>query len=109
MKEGFGADFSYQSRMTTVGGLKGRLELGGLIADFLIPSTRLVIQTLSEYYHYRKDLWSVQHERQNAAYLAGMGYYTVYIDSDALDRDPVYYVREAMAFRDHSKMTAGMV
>lgn len=108
LREGQGSDFSYQSRLSTTGGLGGRLELGGLIADFLFEQRRLIINPLSEYYHYRQDIGNAEKERQNGAALAGQGYTVVYIDSDDVSRDPAYYVREALEYRDHSKLTSGL-
>lgn len=101
-------DFSFQHRLTTTGGLPGRAEVGGLIADFLLIDSALVINPLSEYYHYR-DGSVVANERTNRELLAQQGITVVWIDSDALEKNPGYYVREALDFRDHSRLAQGLV
>lgn len=103
-----GSDFTFQTSLSTVGGnIGGRLELGGLIADFLIPSQSLIINPISEYFHYRipgaKTL-----ELSNRAALALMGLSVIWIDSDDLLRDAEYFVREALAGRDHSRLAQNL-
>jgi hypothetical protein len=100
-----GTDYTYQSRESITGGLPGRLEIGGLIADFLFEDLRLIINPVSEFYHYRRDV--VGQELSNRAALERQGYHVVYIDSDALERDPKFYVREALVGRDYSRLANG--
>lgn len=103
-----GTDFTFQTSLSTTGGdIGGRLELGGLIADFLLPSQSLIINPLSEYFHYRIPGAKVL-ELANRAALAMMGLSVVWIDSDDLLRDAEYYVREALIGRDHSKLAQNL-
>ena len=102
------SDFTYQARLTLTGGLPGRLELGGLVADFLLSTRGLILNPLSEYFHY-SDLQSMDRERDNGEALERMGWQVVYIDSDDLDRDAIGYVTEALRGVDHSKLGRGVV
>lgn len=71
-----GADFDFQSSSQG-----GRLELGGIVADFLFQSKKLVIQvqgpTHDSYLRIRKD----EEQRQ---ILEAMGYQVIYLDDDLI-------------------------
>lgn len=104
-----GKDFTYQSRFSTIGGYGGRQELGGLIADFYLPDRYLIINPLSEYYHYRVGLGVIAQEKENRNALAQQGIQVVWIDTDQLNSNPKYYVAEALNYRDYSKLGRGIV
>lgn len=88
--------FTYQSPA-----LGGRMTKGGAIIDFLIDDLNLAINVTSRYWHYQTTPKRMSDELQRAA-LEGRGITVIYIDeADAL-RNPVYYVREALAGKDHS-------
>ncbi len=93
--------FEFQSKM-----MGGRDVKGGLVADFYIPEHSLVIAIQGEYWHYgRAD--AVVRDRLQRIALEGQGIRVVYIDaSDAL-RNATFYVKEALAGRDHSRSTRG--
>ena len=94
-----GVDFEYQSAF-----LGGRLAKGGAVVDFLFYNPpNLAINVQSVFYHYREITQKVRGQMQRAQ-LEGMGLRVIFIDeADAL-RAPHWYVREALQFRDHSRM-----
>ena len=108
-KQKAGDDFTFQTRLSTTGGLPGRLEIGGLIADFLFEARFLIITPLSEYSHYRIGPGAILDEAANRLALTGMGYTVIYIDSDPLLKDPSFYVGEALQQRDYSRLAQGLV
>lgn len=94
-------DFTFQSSQ-----LGGRLELGGLVIDFLFYNPPgLGVEVNSVYYHYVQDGGINKDDdiikRQQ---MAGLNYRLIFIDDDHLLRDPGYYVSEALAGRDHSRL-----
>ena len=100
-----GLDFSYQSRF-----FGGRLEKGGLVVDFLIYNpTGLAINPVGEYYHYDQGSDQKAQDRYASAQLAAEGITLIFIDDVDIHRDVRYYVGEALQFRDHSRMTRGIV
>ena len=90
-------DFFYQQPE-----LGGRQQLGGQVLDFYLPDYRLAISVQSTYWHYRSTPLRTQTEFARAV-TEGRGITTIFIDeADAL-RNPIYYTREALNLRDHSK------
>jgi len=93
-------DFVYQSAQ-----LGGRLEKGGAVVDFLFYNPpNLAVNIQSVYYHYRGVTQKVRGQMQRAQ-LEGLGLRIVYIDEEDALRDPRFYAKEALNFRDHSRMT----
>ncbi len=71
-----GVDFQYQ---TSAQG--GRLELGGLVADFLFPILRVVINPLGpQHYQFR----NMAKDEEQVAILKDMGYDTYLIDEEVM-------------------------
>ena len=72
--------------------------------DFLLPDFSLGIEVQGIYWHY--TLGSRRQERDvfRVAYLTQRGLRIIFIDEDDALRDPLYYVKEALAGNDHSKM-----
>lgn len=94
-------DFTFQSSK-----LGGRLNLGGLVIDFLFfHPPGLAIEVNNVYYHYEQDGGVNKGDdvikRQQ---MAGLNYKLIFIDDDHLLADPPYYVSEALAGRDHSRL-----
>ena len=93
-------DFSFQSKF-----FGGRAEKGGLVIDFLFfDPPDLAINVQGIYYHYEQGAGVIQRDIIARELLAMEGTTLIFIDDDDLERDPVYYVREALAYRDHSKL-----
>ncbi len=71
-----GVDFLYQSSMDG-----GRLEMGGLVADFLFPILRVVINPLGpQHYQFR----NMAKDEEQVSILAEMGYTAYLIDEHVI-------------------------
>ena len=97
-----GQDFTYQSPL-----MGGRLDKGGLVIDFLFPDRSLAVNVQGVYYHYEFGVESKARDTMARASLAGDGITLIFIDDDDLLKDAKYYCREALNYRDHSRMGGG--
>jgi len=97
IKLGMEGRFTYQSSM-----LGGRLAKGGAIVDFLLPSLNLAINVTSLYWHYGTSPKRASDALQRAA-LEGRGTRVIFIEAEDALRNPVYFVKEALKMRDHSR------
>ena len=96
-------DFSYQNEY-----LGGRLDKGGLILDFVFQNPPdLAINVQGEYYHYGKGKIITQHDILAREQIAGMGIILIFIDESDVLKDVDYYVKEALNYKDHSKLGGG--
>ena len=92
-------DFSFQGRF-----FGGRQEKGGIIVDFLFYNPPdLAINVQGTYYHYEQGSAVLQNNLTAQAMLAQQGVTLVFIDDEDLARDPFFYVREGLVYRDHSR------
>ena len=96
-----GEDFFYQSPA-----MGGRMTKGGIIIDFLFNSPPdLAVNIQGVYYHY--VAFGVETKARDTlarAALAGDGIMLIFVDDDMLLEDPKYYCREALQYRDHSRL-----
>jgi len=101
-----GEDFTYQSPL-----MGGRLDKGGFIIDFMFTNPPdLGINVQGVYYHYQKYPGGVESKARDVlarASMAGENITLIFIDDDDLLHDPVYYCREALNYRDHSRLGGG--
>ena len=101
-----GEDFTYQSPL-----MGGRLDKGGFIIDFMFTNPPdLGINVQGVYYHYQKYPGGVESKARDVlarASMAGENITLIFIDDDDLMRDPRYYCREALSYRDHSRLGGG--
>lgn len=98
-----GIDFSYQSPL-----LGGRLTKGGVVLDFEFTNPPdLAINIQGVYYHYEFGVEQKAVDIMARAMMAGQGITLIFVDEDDLLRDPPYYIREALNYRDHSRMSRG--
>ena len=101
-----GEDFTYQSPL-----MGGRLDKGGFIIDFMFTNPPdLGINVQGVYYHYTKYPGGVESKARDVlarASMAGENITLIFIDDDDLMRDPRYYCREALSYRDHSRLGGG--
>ena len=101
-----GEDFTYQSPL-----MGGRLDKGGFIIDFMFTNPPdLGINVQGVYYHYQKYPGGVESKARDVlarASMAGENITLIFVDDDDLMRDPVYYCREALNYRDHSRLGGG--
>lgn len=98
-----GIDFTYQSQL-----LGGRLQKGGRVVDFqFIDPPDLAINVQGVYYHYESGSAIQQDDVQTRVILAGDGITLIFLDEEHVLTEPEFYVREALAYRDHSRLGIG--
>ena len=95
-----GQDFTYQSPL-----MGGRLDKGGFVIDFMFTDPPdLAINVQGVYYHYEFGVEVKARDVIARASLAGQNITLIFIDDDDLMSDPRYYCREALNYRDHSRL-----
>ena len=98
-----GQDFTYQSPL-----LGGRMDKGGFVLDFLFTEPPdLAVNVQGVYYHYEFGVEAKARDVMARASLAGQNITLIFIDDDDLMRDPQYDCREALNYRDHSRLGGG--
>ena len=98
-----GQDFIYQSPL-----LGGRIDKGGLVLDFLFNDPPdLAVNVQGVYYHYEFGVETKARDIIAREGAVGRGLTLIFIDEDDLLRDPEYYCREALRYRDHSRLGGG--
>ena len=98
-----GEDFTYQSPL-----MGGRMDKGGIILDFLFTNPPdLAVNVQGVYYHYEFGVEAKARDVMARASLAEQNLTLIFIDDDDLMADPTYYCREALAYRDHSRLGGG--
>ena len=98
-----GQDFTYQSPL-----MGGRMDKGGFVLDFIFNEPPdLAVNVQGVYYHYEFGIEAKARDVMARAALAGQNMTLVFIDDDDLMRDPEYYCREALKYRDHSRLGGG--
>ena len=98
-----GQDFTYQSPL-----MGGRMDKGGFVIDFMFNDPPdLAVNVQGVYYHYQQGVETTAQDKMARASLAGQNITLIFIDDDHLLRDPEYYCREALNYRDHSRLGGG--
>jgi len=98
-----GQDFTYQSPL-----MGGRLDKGGFVIDFLFSDPPdLAVNIQGVYYHYEFGVEVRARDVMARAGLAGQNLTLIFIDDEDLLKDPMYYCREALNYRDHSRLGGG--
>jgi hypothetical protein len=93
-------DFTYQSSL-----MGGRLDKGGSVIDFMFKNPPdLAINVQGNYYHYGMGVETKTRDLLARVQLATMGIILIFVDEDQLEENPVYYMREALQYRDHSRL-----
>ena len=93
-------DFIYQSSM-----MGGRMDKGGSVIDFLFRNPPdLGINVQGNYYHYGMGVETATRDILGRIQLASQRIILIFIDEDHLEDNPIYYVREALRYRDHSRL-----
>ena len=93
-------DFTYQSPLAG-----GRLDKGGAIIDFMFynpPS--LAVNVQGTYYHYELGAETKSRDIFTRQFLAGQGITLIFVDEDDLLQDPVGITRDALNYRDRSRL-----
>ncbi len=93
-----GVSFTSQSSM-----IGGRQTKGGAVVDFEIPSLNIAIAVQGLYWHYGARR-SGRDALQRVA-LESRGVKVIYIDEDHALQNALFYVKEALEGKDHSRMT----
>jgi very-short-patch-repair endonuclease len=75
-----GIDFTFQSQQ-----LGGRLELGGLVADFLFPTIMVIVQVQSYWHQVGNDIR--QRDADQETILTKMGYYVLELWPTTIEDD----------------------
>ncbi len=97
IKLGYDGRFIFQSSQ-----MGGRELKGGTIADFEIPELSLMIFVQGEYWHY--GMGKTAKDLIIASQLEAYGYRVIFIDEEDVLANAVWYTKEALNYRDHSKM-----
>ena len=98
-----GMDFTYQS--PTMG---GRMDKGGFVLDFIFNNPPdLAVNVQGVYYHYEFGVEVRARDLMARASLAGQNITLIFIDDDDLMKDPRFYAREALRYKDHSRLGGG--
>jgi hypothetical protein len=96
-------DFIYQSRQ-----MGGRIDKGGLVIDFsFIDPPDLAINIQGVYYHYEQGSVNIAKDLIAREQLASQGVTLIFVDDIDLEQNPEYFIREALNYRDHSRIGAG--
>ena len=67
----------------------------------------LAINVQGEYYHYGLGATYMQNDIIIRQQIAGQGINLIFIDENDVLEDVDYYVREALNYKDHSKLGGG--
>ena len=98
-----GEDFTYQSKM-----MGGRMNKGGLVLDFDFTNPPdLAVNIQGVYYHYEFGVETRGRDVLARQQVVGQGKTLIFSDEDDILPDARYYCREALRYRDHSRMAGG--
>ena len=82
-----------------------RLDKGGLIIDFLFYNPPdLAVNVQGVYYHYELGAETKARDLFARQALAGQGITLIFVDEDDLEQDPLGVTRDAINFRDRSRL-----
>lgn len=98
-----GEDFIYQSPV-----MGGRVQKGGLVLDFLFNNPPdLAVNIQGVYYHYEFGVEVKGRDIIARQAAVGSGLNLIFIDEDDILSDAEYYCREALRYKDHSRLAGG--
>jgi len=98
-----GVDFTYQSPLQG-----GRMDKGGQVLDFLFSDPPdLAVNVQGVYYHYEFGVETLARDKIGREQMLQSGIHVIFIDEDDIIADTDYYVREALNYRDHSRLGPG--
>lgn len=94
-------DFTFQSPF-----MGGRLQRGGVIIDFLFSNPpNLAFNVQGIFFHYAQGSETRARDVMARQQMAGLGIQLIFIDEDDILADTRFFVEEALAFRDHSRLS----
>lgn len=91
-------DFLYRAMMPAVG------TSYFSTTDFYLPLDDIAIEVQGEYWHYGQGSDKQFHDKQRLIFFKANNIDLIFIDEEDALEDPKYYVEEALARRDHSKV-----
>ena len=95
-----GMDFTYQSPL-----MGGRMDKGGFVIDFMFTNPPdLALNVQGVYYHYEFGVEVKARDIMARISLASQNISLIFIDDDDLTKDPRFYIREALRYKDHSRL-----
>jgi hypothetical protein len=77
--------------------------------DFFFPEYRIGIEIQGTFWHYGQGTEKIAHDEMRRALYAQLDITVIFIDEDDALADPIYYLKEALAGRDHSRLGRGLV
>jgi len=93
-------DFTYQSPL-----MGGRLDKGGMIIDFMFFNPPdLAVNVQGVYYHYELGAETKARDIFARQSLVAQGITLIFVDEDDLEQDAIGITRDALAFRDKSRL-----
>lgn len=81
---------------------------GGVQVDFFEYDLNLAIQVQGVYWHYEFSGSKVQEDQEQMIRVESAGIQVIAIDEDNALADPVFYLKEALEGRDHSRLGRGV-
>ncbi len=75
--------------------------------DFYEFAERIAIEVQGLYWHYEFEQKAAVNDQMLKVRTEALGITLIFIDEDMALRDPIYYLREALNYRDHSRATKG--
>ena len=83
----------------------GRLDKGGVILDFVFDNPpNLAVNVQGVYYHYELGADTRARDIMARELMAGQGITLIFVDEDDLEQDPIGVTRNALQFRDTSRL-----
>ena len=84
------------------------MDKGGFVLDFMFTNPPdLAVNVQGVYYHYEFGVETRARDTLARISLAGQNITLIFIDDDDLLGDPTYYCREALNYRDPSRLGGG--
>lgn len=80
---------------------------GSTIFDFFEFEERIAIEVQGLYWHYEFQRSQVANDQLRKIRVEAVGLTLIFIDEDMALTDPIFYLREALAERDHSRSATG--
>lgn len=97
-----GIDFNYRGEVQFLSSLAAAAQL-----DFtMIDGTQIAMEIQGIHWHYELGAEKIVQDLVRRAELVSSGWTVIFIDEDDALRNPIFYVREALAGREHSYFTA---
>jgi hypothetical protein len=97
-----GVDYDYRGEVELISSLATAAQLDFTMTD----GSQIAIEVQGIHWHYELGFNKIAQDEVRRTELMSAGWLVIQIDEDDALRDPVYYVKEALAGRDHSYSTS---